>query len=67
MSEVYAHVLLFSCPHCHAAIASAVEKPEKNPEATDPREFDLSCECGWNGKALGIGARRHWVEFWGSN
>jgi hypothetical protein len=31
MSEVYTHVLLLSCPHCHAAIASAVEKPEKNP------------------------------------
>jgi hypothetical protein len=67
MTGHFVHVLLFCCPQCHAAIASVVEKPEKNPEATDPREFDLDCGCGWEGKSLGIGARRHWVEFWATD
>ena len=31
MNEVYAHVLLFSCPHCHAAIAPPFRSQRRIP------------------------------------
>jgi hypothetical protein len=63
-ADAFVHVLLFQCPKCTDSLPSAITTCERNPEETDARSFVLRCACGWMGTAMGVSAKRHWVEVW---
>jgi hypothetical protein len=60
----YAHVLLFACPKCSRALASACNSVKRNLEAGDAHYFQPHCHCGWTGTVMGMEAEKHWVEPW---
>jgi hypothetical protein len=63
----FVHVFLFQCENCGAPVATANGSGARNLEQMDARYFAITCEsCGWSGKSLGTGAKRHWVDYWDS-
>jgi hypothetical protein len=63
-AQPFVHVLLFRCPDCTSPVAAAVATGERNPEDADTCTFSLRCVCGWSTTAIGLSAKRHWVEEW---
>jgi hypothetical protein len=64
LSEQFAHVLLFTCPHCGRPLASACASNNRNLEVADAHWFQPHCFCGWVGDVAGMVAVKHWVEPW---
>jgi hypothetical protein len=62
--ETFVHVLLFECSECGCPVAATVTSGNRNVEEVDAGSVELKCSCGWSGKALGIQARKHWVQDW---
>jgi hypothetical protein len=58
------HQLIFQCPNCSDPIAVAGINDDRSLEGMDGSVFDLRCECGWGGNAVGARARKHWVDSW---
>ena len=63
-ADQFAHVLLFSCPHCGSPLASACASIKRNLEQAEAHWFNPVCHCGWTGDVMGVTAVKHWVEPW---
>jgi hypothetical protein len=64
MQRCFVHMLLFECPRCGGGIAIAFHSEQSSPEETDEQEITLRCPCQWNGRSLGLTAKRHFVIEW---
>jgi len=60
----FVHMLLFQCPQCGEPIAVAKSTPHRSLEKVDAAEMELTCNCLWTGKILGMEAKRHIVLNW---
>jgi hypothetical protein len=60
----FAHILLFACPVCARALATACNSTKRNLEVADGHYFQPHCHCGWTGTVIGMEAIKHWVEPW---
>ena len=64
--KTFVHVLLFECPKCGCPVACALASNESNLEEIDSRKVNVKCACTWEGKPLGVTAKRHLVINWQS-
>jgi hypothetical protein len=60
----FLHVLLFQCPQCDEPIATVKSTMHRSLEKIDASEMELTCNCLWTGKILGMEAKRHIVLNW---
>jgi hypothetical protein len=60
----FVHMLLFQCPQCGEPIAAAKSTLHRSLENVDASEMELTCNCLWTGKILGMEAKRHIILNW---